>query len=121
MRTTLDWFVPTTNFSARSTVSTYIGVGILLAASCLTSRRSGSLLTGTIVGIATAALGAGVSILGAATLLALRHDATTLSAIDQSGGIAEVFILPVLLIVPGILFGSLGGLLGAASTRWRHT
>lgn len=33
-------------------------------------------------------------------------------AIDGSGGLGEVFFLPVMLVVPGMLLGTIGGVAG---------
>jgi hypothetical protein len=101
----------------RSTVSTALGVAILLVASARTAWRSGSFLTGSIAGLTIAALGAVVSIGGAAALLAFRHDPATMLAIRQSGGLDEVILLPLLLMLPGVLVGTVGGMIGAAMKR----
>jgi hypothetical protein len=116
-RTALDWLVPPVTFDLRSTVSTALGVAILLVASARTAWRSGSFLTGSIAGLTIAALGAVVSIGGAAALLAFRHDPATMLAIRQSGGLDEVFLLPLLLMLPGVLVGTVGGMIGAAMKR----
>jgi hypothetical protein len=116
-RTALDWFAPTSDFHTRSSVSTALGVGILLGVGCWTARRSGSFLTGTVAGVATAALGACVSLAGAAALLAFRHDPGTMAAIRGSGGLGEVFMLPIMFVLPGMLLGTVGGVAGAAIKR----
>ena len=113
-RTALDAFAPTTDFSTRSAISTYLGVGLLLTAGCWAAVRSGSLFAGTIVGFATTALGAIVSILGASILLGVWHDAATMEAIRGSGGVSEIFSLPLMLMMPGVLLGTIGGLMGSA-------
>ncbi len=116
-RTALDWLVPPVTFDSRSTVSTLLGVAILLVAGARTAWRSGSFLTGSIAGLTIAALGAVLSIGGAAGLLAFWHDPATLSAIQQSGGLDEVFLLPLMLMLPGVLVGTAGGMIGAAMKR----
>jgi hypothetical protein len=65
--------------------------------------------------MATAAIGAAVSLAGSAALLVIWHDAQGMATIHASGGLSEVFILPVLVIVPAAFFGSVGGLAGAAA------
>jgi hypothetical protein len=53
-RTALDWVVPPATFDLRSTVSTALGVAILLVAGARTAWRSGSFLTGSIAGLTIA-------------------------------------------------------------------
>jgi hypothetical protein len=109
-RTALDWLVPTADFNARSTVSTIVSAGIFVFAGFWAARRSSSLRAGTIAGVLTALIAAVISILGAGLLLAIRHNPATLAVIEGSGGLREVFTLPLLLIVPGALLSTLGGL-----------
>jgi hypothetical protein len=114
-RTALDWLAPPADFSTRATVSTYLGVGILCTAGVWASWRSGSIVAGTVAGVATTVIGAIISLTGAAVLLAIWHDAPTLAAIDGSGGLGEVLTLPLVMVVPGALLGTIGGIVGAAS------
>ena len=64
-RTALDWLAPPVDFHTRSTVSTFLGVGLLLSAGLWASMRSGSFLVGTLAGVAVTALGAVISVFGA--------------------------------------------------------
>lgn len=116
-RTALDWLVPTRDFHTRSTVSTEVGVGILLCAGFWAAWRSGSLRAGALAGIATTLIAAMISLAGAASLLAIWHDRQTLAAIQGSGGLEEVFTLPVTMIIPGACLGTLGGMFGGAARR----
>ena len=118
-RTALDWLAPPVDFHARSTVSTFLGIGILATAGLWTSWRSGSLFAGTLAGVAATAIGAVISVIGAAGLLAIWHDADTMAAIRASGGLGEVFELPVLMILPGAVLGTIGGVVGATIKRLR--
>lgn len=120
VRTALDWFVPTQDFSVRSAVSTYVGVGLLLATGFWSAWRSGSFGAGPVASALTAVIGACISIAGAAGLLAVFHDSQTMSAIDGSGGLGEAFTLPVMMIVPGLILGTIGGALGAAAKKNRR-
>ena len=120
-RTALDWLVPTTDFYIRASVSTYLGVTLLLSAAFLAARRSGSSAAGMIAGVATASIGAAVSIGGATALLAIWHDPQTFAAVRASGGLGEVFMLPLLMVLPGLILGIFGGLAGAAVRRLRST
>jgi Transcriptional regulator PadR-like family len=47
-----------------------------------------------------------------ASRLGAGHDPHTLRMIEASGGLSEVFLLPVVLIVPGTLCAIVGGLVG---------
>jgi hypothetical protein len=116
-RTALDWFAPPVDFHTRAIVSTNLGVGILLGTGFWAAWRAGSFVAGIIGGVAAAVIGAGISIVGAGALLAIWHDPQTLAAIRGSGGLSEVFTLPVMMVLPGLLFGAIGGIVGAAG-KW---
>jgi hypothetical protein len=118
-RTALDWLAPPVDFSTRSTVSTFLGVGILVGAGLWASSRSGSLFAGTAAGVAATAIGAVISVVGAAGLLAIWHDADTMAAIRASGGLGEVFEFPIMIILPGGVLGTIGGVVGATINRLR--
>lgn len=117
-RTALDWLIPPVEFHTRATVSTSLGIAILLITGIWATMRSGSLVAGTVAGIAATAIGALISIAGAAGLLAMWHDPNTMAAIRASGGLAEVFGLPIMMILPGAVLGTVGGLLGATVRRF---
>ena len=120
-RTVLDWFVPTTDFYVRASVSTYIALGILLTASVWAAWRDGHVLSGTVAGAATTLLAAMISIAGAALLYAMWHDEQTQAAIRRSGGLEEVFVLPVMLVIPGLVVGTVGGVVGALLGHWTRS
>ena len=120
-RTGLDWLAPPVDFHTRATVSTFLGVGLLLSAGLWASMRSGSFFAGTLAGVAATALAAVISVLGAIGLLTIWHDAGTMAAIRASGGLGEVFELPLMMIVPGVVLGTLGGVAGATIRRLRST
>jgi hypothetical protein len=69
------------------------------------------------VGVAATAIGAVISIVGAAAMLALWHSPQVMIAIHGSGGLSEVFTLPLMMVLPGVVLGSLGGLAGATVKR----
>jgi hypothetical protein len=114
-RTALDWFVPTQDFSVRSSISTDVGVGLLLFTGFWFAWRSGSMASGTLTATLAAIIGALISIVGVAGMLAVFHDQQTLAAIDGSGGLGEVFTLPIMMVIPALILGTLGGALGAAA------
>jgi hypothetical protein len=82
-RTAMDWLLPTVDFHARSMASTWLGIGILLAAGFAAALRSGSIAAGTVLGL------------------------------------AEVFTLPIAMVVPGAALGTVGGAAGAIVRRLR--
>ena len=117
VRTALDWFAPPLDFHTRANVSTELGVGILLATGFWAAWRSSSFVAGTIAGVEAAVIGGVVSIVGAAALLAIWHDPGTLAAIRGSGGLSEVFTLPLMMVLPGLVLGTIGGIAGATGKR----
>jgi hypothetical protein len=120
VRTALDWFVPTQDFSVRSSISTYVGVGLLLVIGFWSAWRSGSVASGPLAAAVAAAVGALLSVAGAAAMLAVFNDSKTMSAIEGSGGLGEVFTLPIMMVVPGLILGTIGGALGAAAKTNRR-
>jgi hypothetical protein len=116
-RTALDWFVPPMEFHTRSTVSTALGVGTLLAAGFWAAWRSDSFATGALAGVVTAGLASVTSIAGVAAMLAVWHDPQTMAAIRGSGGLDEVFGLPLMMVFPGLLLGAVGGVASTAVKR----
>jgi hypothetical protein len=117
-RDALDWLAPPLDFHSRSTISTVLHILMLSSAGLSGGWRTGSILAGTIAGIATAVMAAVISIVGAAGLLALFHDPGTLTAIRNSGGLAEVFTLPPMMVLPGIVLGTLGAAVGVTGRRF---
>jgi len=121
VRTAVDWRVPTTDFVTRSSVTSTIGITILLAAGFHADWRARSFAAGVLAGFFTPILAATMSAAGAVLLLALWHDPITLRAIHNSGGLVEVFSLPVTLAVPGAVLGALGGIAGRLASPLRRT
>jgi hypothetical protein len=117
MRTALDWFVPAVDFHARSTASMVLAVGTLLAAGFWAGWRSDSFASGAVAGVLTAGLASVTSIVGAAAMLAIWHDPQTMAAIRGSGGLEEVVSLPLMMVLPGVLFGVSGGVASTALKR----
>jgi hypothetical protein len=112
-RDTLDWWVsPTDEFYARSIASTAIAVSIFTCAGLSAAWRSRSIRAGALAGVATGAVAA--VIIDAATLvqLAIWHDPHTMTMIKASGGLDEVFVLSLIVIVPGTVCATVGALLG---------
>jgi hypothetical protein len=117
VRTILDWFMPTADFHTRSTVCTILGAGTLLAAGFSGSWRSRSFLAGAVSGVVTAILAAFMSVTGAGILFVVWHDPQIMAAIRGSGGLEEVFTLPLLMALPGAVLGTVGGIACIATKR----
>lgn len=113
VRTAIDWRLPTTDFHLRSTVSTSLGLGIFLLAGFWAGSRTGSIRAAAIVGLVTAGLAVPLQLLGDVLLITLWHDPVTLSAIRGSGGLGEVFTLPLITVLPCALVSAVGGMFGA--------
>ena len=116
-RVGLDWFAPPADFHARASATTALAAGTLLAAGFCAAWRSGVFTAGFVAGLLTAGLASVISIVGVVALLVVWHDPQTMAAIRGSGGLEEVFTLPLLIIVPGILLGGAGGVAGAVFKR----
>jgi hypothetical protein len=112
-RTAYDWLVPTNDFYARSTASTMFGVAVLLSVGFCAAWRCRSVVGGTLAALVTSQIAAALSVAGASLLLAVWHDPATWRAIDGSGGIEEVFVLPFMMAVPGLILGTAGGVAGS--------
>ncbi len=108
-RAVFDWFVPTDDFHLRATVSTLLGVSTLLLAGAWAGWKSGRLAAGAAAGVMTAGIAAVISIAGVAVLYAIFHSPETIPAIRASGGIEEAFTLPIMMLLPGVLMGAIGG------------
>jgi hypothetical protein len=119
-RTAIDWLVPTTDFSLRSAVTTYASMVVLTTAGAVAAWRSHSFAAGAIAGASVAIIAAAFDVAGAAVMLGFFHDSATLAAAEQSGGISEVFTLPIILIVPATVLGLLGGVPAAISQGLRR-
>ena len=113
-RTALDWLVPTVTFQSRSTITTTLVVGILLCTGFSAAWRSRSPWTGIFAGIMSVFIAAIISMVGTTWLLVFYHDQHALAAIQASGGLDEVFTLPMTLLGPGALLGAVGGAFGYA-------
>jgi len=120
-RTAYDWFVPTDDFVARSVATTWVAVTIIVTVSFSAAWRSRSAAAGTLAAVATCLVAAALSLVSAAALFAMWHDPDTLRAINGSGGLDEVFVLPFMMVIPAVVTGSLSGAAGSFCRRllWR--
>jgi hypothetical protein len=112
-RDALDWWLaPTQEFYARSIASTAIAVSLFTWSGFVTAWRSRSVPAGALAGVATGAISAAIVNLTSLVLLAVRHDPHTMTMIRASGGLDEVFVLPLIVIVPGTLCAAAGAAVG---------
>ena len=111
-RTALDWFVPPETFYARSTLTTFTAFALFTASGFWTTWRTRSLSAGVLAGILTAIISAAIDLPSSLMLLIVRHDPATMTAIERSGGLSEVFTLPIIVAIPGTILATLGGALG---------
>jgi hypothetical protein len=112
-RDALDWWLsPTTEFYARSLVSTYAAIGIFACAGLMAAWRSHSIAAGTLTGALTGVVAAVIIELASLGQLAVWHDPHTLAMIDASGGLSEMFSLPLIVVVPGTMCATIGAVVG---------
>ena len=97
-------------------ITTYSAISLFVLCG-LFAVPNGSPSESAATGLAVSVLATPIHMVGALLLLALWHDTQTMSAITHSGGLDEVFQLPVFLIIPGMILALLGGLIGKAAAR----
>lgn len=119
-RTAYDWFVPTTNFRPRSEVTTYMMISVLLVIGASSTMRTRSFKAG-VVSTLTALIGSAVICSTVTSFMYWNFKSPELiAAVQRSGGLSEVFTLPVVLIIPGTIVGTIGASFAFASGRPRH-
>jgi hypothetical protein len=118
-RTALDWLVPAADFAARAATSTYLTASMFLLAGAVASWRSRTIAGGIVASAAAASLAAAFSVVGVVALLVVIQGDDTMVAIARSGGLAEVFVLPLILILPGSLIGTAGAVAVGLACRGR--
>ena len=118
-RTAYDWLVPTTDFHLRAELSTYIGVATLLSIGLWAGWRSRSFAAGVVIPVVASQIAAIISVAGGGLLLALLDTPDVRSAIAGSGGLAEVFMLPFMMIIPALIVGAIGSAAGSVGRKVR--
>ena len=109
----LEWLVPFPNPDARSVVPLLICAGILLVPGYRAGSRTGSIVAGLAIGVTATAIAAPITTFLTVVLLAAWHDPATMSAVRRSGGVNHALMLPVMMVLPGLILGTLGGVVGA--------
>jgi hypothetical protein len=119
-RTAFDWFVPTTNFKPRSDLTTYMMISTLLVIGASSAMRTRSFKAG-VVSTLSALIGSAVICSAVTSLMYWSwRSPALLVAIQQSGGLAEVFTLPIFVIVPGTVVGAIGASVASMTRGRRH-
>lgn len=120
-RTAYDWLVPTADFHLRAELSTYIGVATLLSIGLWAGWRSRSFAAGVVMAVVASQIAAIISVAGGSLLLALLDTPDVRRAIAGSGGLAEVFMLPFMMIVPALIVGGAGSAAASLGRRMLRT
>jgi hypothetical protein len=107
-RTALDWFAPVADFAQRAESTTLFVASMLLVAGASSSLRTQSAWSGVVGTAVVVTLTAILCTMANALMYARWHDPVTLAAIERSGGLIEVFSIPLALILPGTAVGSFG-------------
>jgi hypothetical protein len=113
IRYLFDTLAPPTDYRIRATVLTYSIIGGCMLAGFTAAWRTHSVRAGVLTSLTAAAIGALLSIVGTAVMLAVWHDRATLDAWRSSGGLDEAFIdVPLKLVALGVAIGAIGAVLG---------
>ena len=111
-RTAIDWFWPTHDFVSRASISTSAGLVVGFSIGLCSGWRTASIRGGAFAGFASSVVASFMIMIGAGLIFGFNHDLATRSAIQDSGGLQEVFELPLMLIIPNTLLGAVGAIPG---------
>jgi hypothetical protein len=108
-RFVLDVVVPPQSFYLRALVTTYVAIALytILGFRAVWRGRAFEDALSALLGAQIVA----ILMIWAATLvfLGISHDLETLTAIERSGGMAELFAGPLVITAPALIFSALGG------------
>ena len=100
----------------RSAVMSWALAGAFFGCGAWHTWRTRNPITGLLLALATASIGGLLTILVTGVSLAIRHDPATMAAIAGSGGIDELWAIPLLLQpLAALVTGSAGALVGLAA------
>jgi hypothetical protein len=100
----------------RSEVMSWGLAGTFFGCGAWHTWRTRNPITGLLLALATASIGGLLTILVTGVSLAIRHDPATMAAIAGSGGIDELWAIPLLLQpLAALVTGSAGALVGLAA------
>ena len=118
IRYLFDTLAPPTDYRIRATVLTYTVLGACALAGFTAAWRTRSMRAGVLTSLSAATIGAVLSIVGTAVMLAIWHDRATLDAWRSSGGLDEAFLdVPLKLIALGVAVGAIAAVLGKGGQR----
>lgn len=119
-RIAYDWFIPITDFRPRSEVTTYTMISVLLIIGASSTMRARSCKGGVVSTLSALIGSAAVCSAATAWMYFNWRSPELLAAIQRSGGLSEVFALPITLIVPGTIVGAIGAGVALVSSGPRH-
>jgi hypothetical protein len=119
-RTALDWFVPTTNFAPRAEMTTLMTVATLLVIGASSTLRTQSAKAGIAATAGALILSAALCTIATSVMYAVWRSPELTAAIDRSGGLQEVFTLPIAMIIPGTAVGGFGAWIASRSRGRRQ-
>jgi hypothetical protein len=99
----------------RSFIMTNALLAIWVTCGMWSAWRYGRLRSGVLLAFVAPVLGAVFAVAGAMALLALWHDPQTMAAIRGSGGVDEMWGVPLMLIPVGTIWGTVGAVVGNAA------
>jgi hypothetical protein len=118
IRYLLDTLMPPADYKMRASVLSWTLLGVCMLAGVLTAWRTRSMRGAVLASFTAATIGALVSIVGTAMMLAVWHDPATLAEWRRSGGVDEALIdVPLKVIAFGIMMGIAGAALGKGTGR----
>jgi hypothetical protein len=107
-RTAFDWFVPTANFAPRSEATTLVMISTLLVIGASSALRAQSIGAGIVTTASALVMSAVLCTIATTVMYVGWQSPQVTNAINSSGGLAEVYTLPVMLIAPGTAIGAFG-------------
>jgi hypothetical protein len=97
----------------RSAVMSWALMAAFASAGAWHAWRTGHLIGGVLLALVAGWIGGALSIAGTALLLVMRHDPATMAAIEGSGGVGELWAIPLIMQpLIGTFCGFLGAVLG---------
>ena len=107
-RTAFDWFVPTTNFAPRAEATTLVMISTLFVIGASSTLRGQSIGAGIVATFSALLMSAALCTIATTVMYVGWHNPRLTDAINASGGLAEVYTMPFMVIVPGMTIGAVG-------------